>query len=258
MKDRRKVLELSGAILAGLVAIGALVTFVLNYMDTRNTLTVCERELQTEKERNRRAFELLQRGTSEGRITPTELTRYLSEDDAAAIVQKAGLEVKAPLPFQLDTQFYPSGWMGDGEYGTKYLTLARKASPDMEGGIYIEVKYSAGPNGSAGIYWLYPDKNWGNFPGKSLVGARAITFRAKGGRGGELIEFKSGGVRGKKYSDTYERSLDVIRLQPTWQEYRVDLSGADLSNVIGAFAWSASAADNNGEVHFYLGELTVR
>ena len=86
-----------------------------------------------------------------------------------------------------------------------------------------------------------------------MTGAQAISFLAQGEEGGEIVEFKSGGISGK-----YEVSLGAVPLSDSWQSHTIDLSGQNLSNVIGAFAWSASGADNNNDLSFYLTELVVR
>jgi hypothetical protein len=259
MEPLPKWLQRGATILGIAVAATTLVTFILDYSTTKGDLDRANRELVAEKERNRRAFELLKNSTSEGRIAQADLVKYLSEDDAAQIVRGAGIQITASLPFPLETQFFPSGWMGDGESGTTFISLARKPMPvNGESKIVVEIHYRKGPKGGAGIYWQYPDGNWGDQPGKSLVGARAISFSARGDRGGELVELKSDGIRGKRYQDSFEKSLGVVVLDQRWKQYMIDLSQADLSSVIGAFAWSASAADNQGNLRFYLADLEVR
>jgi hypothetical protein len=246
------------ALVGLLVGMTALVTFIVNYSSAKNDLDAANRELVAEKERNRRAFSLLERSTAEGRIDQSDLVEYLSKDDATSIVQGAGRQIVASTPFPLETQFFPSGWMGDGVSGTIYLSVRKIAiSSDTTAALALEIRYSEGPKGWAGMYWQYPDGNWGDQPGKSLVGARGISFKARGERGGEIVEFKSGGIRDRRYADTYEVSLGAVALTASWKEYRIDLSQEDLSSVIGAFAWSASSADNNGELHFYLADLVV-
>lgn len=259
MQPVPKWLQRGTALLGAAVAVTALISFLLNYSQTKGDLDRTSRDLAAEKERNRRAFDLLKSSTSEGRIAHADLVKYLSEDDAAQIVRGAGIQIKTSLPFPLETQFFPSGWMGDGESGTTFMSLSRKPMlVNGESTIVIEIRYRKGPKGWAGIYWQYPDGNWGDQPGKSLVGARAISFSARGDRGGELVELKSGGIRNKRYQDSFEKSLGVIVLDKIWKPYAIDLSQADLSSVIGAFAWSASAADNQGDLHFYLADIEVR
>lgn len=254
-----KWLQMCTALLGAVVAVTALTTFVLDYSQTKGDLGRARSELAAEKERNRRAFELLKIAASEGRISQSDLGKYLSEDDAATIIRGAGIPIKTSLPFPLETQFFPSGWMGDGESGKTYMSMNRKQMlVNGKSTIVSEFHYRKGPKGWAGIYWQYPDGNWGELPGKSLVGARAISFNARGERGGELVELKSGGIRGKRYQDSFEKSLGVVVLDKNWQSYVINLSQEDLSSVIGAFAWSASAADNQGDLHFYLADIDIQ
>jgi hypothetical protein len=93
-----------------------------------------------------------------------------------------------------------------------------------------------------------------------LRGAREVAFLARGEVGGEIVEFKSGGIfRGGPYPDSFEASLGSVALAKEWRPYRIDLSRGDLSNVIGAFAWVAAAADNgNRPMTFYVADLWVK
>ena len=159
--------------------------------------------------------------------------------------------------FVLNSRFAPSGWMGDGKHGEQYLKL-EPGSTDINGEqkIALRVEYSPGPDRWAGVYWQHPDGNWGQQPGLSLVGAREIAFLARGARGGEVVEFQSGGIRGE-YSDSFEKSLGQVALTKEWKAYRIDLQGETLSNVIGAFAWVAPAPEGQ-PLEFWLADLQVR
>jgi len=161
------------------------------------------------------------------------------------------------FPFDLETQYFPSGWMGDGKYGEKYLSIINE-SVLISGQRYVTLRfeYQPGPEKWAGIYWLHPDGNWGQSKGLDLTGAKRITFYARGERGGEIIEFKSGGVQGKTNKDSFEVSLGKRSLSKEWEEFSIDLTKANLSSVIGAFAWSAPS---NGDqtIIFYIAGLKV-
>jgi len=155
-----------------------------------------------------------------------------------------------PLPVNVtnDISFFPSGWMGDGEAGKKYISFTRS----MED---IKIAYTPGPKGWAGIYWQFPDGNWGRLAGRNLTGAQKLTFWAKGETGKEMVEFKAGGIRDQQYKDSFEKSLGKVKLTQTWQQYQIDLAGEDLSNVIGAFTWIASNDFNPEGVTFYLKDI---
>ena len=170
-------------------------------------------------------------------------------------------EASAPqprVPLGLETQFYPSGWMGDGKYGKEHISLSRTAM-DVRGEtkVVVRIEYRPGPEGWAGVYWQFPENNWGDHAGRNLTGVRAIRFLARGEEGGEIVEFKAGGIRGKN-PDSFEKSLDKLILAPEWSEHTIQLTGEDLSNVVGAFAWIAAAADNeNLPISFYICDMVI-
>lgn len=161
------------------------------------------------------------------------------------------------FPMAADSKFFPSGWMGDGKDGRKYLSLAN-VTTDVRGEtkIAVRIDYQAGPVGWAGVYWQYPDGNWGTQPGMNLTGAREIVFLSRGEKGGEVVEFKTGGIHGA-YRDSFERSLGKVALDKSWKEYRIDIAKENLSNVIGVFACVAPAAPG-GPLSFYIADLTIR
>jgi len=248
-----------GTIVAVLALIYIDVQLNSQVVDLNHQVRELQAQLDDVKEEKALALQLLIAKTSSGDITPSDLTKYLSPEQAQAIVEQAGIDIKTNLPFDLETQFVPSNWMGDGEGGTQYLSL-KHISTDVNGNekVVTRLEYRPGPKGWAGIYWAYPDSNWGDEPGKSLIGASKITFLARGENGGEIVEFKAGGIRGRPYQDTFEVSIGKIKLSSAWQEYSINLSSQDLSNVIGAFAWIVAASDNeNKSVAVYVANLVV-
>ena len=144
-------------------------------------------------------------------------------------------------PLNIENSFIPCGWMGDGQQGKKYIDFVPKCTEmPHSGNTCIKISYKTGPNGWAGIYWLNKDCNWGDEVGYDLSkrGFSKITFWGRGENGGESAQFKAGGVRDKDYKDSfdYEPKLD-IEFEKEWKEYTIDLSGKDLTNVIGGFCW---------------------
>lgn len=165
---------------------------------------------------------------------------------------------KEPEVQTIDSDFFPSGWMGDGEDGSEYIQFTRETI-DIAGKkrVAIKINYTPGPKGWAGLYWLYPENNWGKEPGRDLTGIKQITFLAKGIEGTEIVEFKSGGVQGE-HGDTFEYTLGKKLLSNEWKEFSIDLTGRDLSNVVGPFAWICAASDNtNNETSFYIAEINL-
>lgn len=160
-------------------------------------------------------------------------------------------------PFCLANNFYPSGYMGDGEgedkKGTDPIDLNDQWTKNCHSdAACTRIIYRPPSNKWAGVYWQYPDGNWGDEPGRKIIGAKKLVFWARGERGAELVSFKVGGIDKKKYKDSLNRSLGPLKLTTDWKRYEVDLSDADTSSVIGAFAWSASARGNPDGVTFYL------
>ncbi len=161
-------------------------------------------------------------------------------------------------PIDIAKMFVPSGWMGDGENnGSRYVQLIPKVCPKSRPGasssLCIQVSYRPGAVGWAGVFWQYPANNWGKESGRSIRGATRLVFWAYGEKGGEIVEFKSGGINtsGAKYHDSYEASLGNVALTKDWKRYEIDLKGQNLSTAIGAFAWVATAASNPGGLTFY-------
>lgn len=247
-----------GVLLALGVSIAQLIDMRNETSGLRSELTAIKLHCDDLKTKNERLFALVVSLVKDGAVALEILKPFITEGEASEISKEVAEFQKEQLPFALDTKFYPSGWMGDGEYGEKYVGYKRRpGSINNKGTTVIQLSYRKGPKGWAGIYWQFPDGNWGRQPGRNLIGAKKITFFAKGERGGEIVEFKSGGIRGQ-HKDSYEVSLGKIVLSQQWSQYSLDLSKSDLLSVIGAFAWVISATDNQaGEVITYIAELTI-
>jgi len=153
--------------------------------------------------------------------------------------------------------FIPSGWIGD--HGDMRINPNWKENPHSRTSS-IKIEYTAKSsqgNGWAGMYWQNPENNWGMRPngGFDLGQAKKLSFWVRGDRGGEVIrEFKMGGISGA-YPDTDSVSLGPVELTSEWKLYEADLTGMDLSYIIGGFCWVASAADNPEGFVFYLDDI---
>jgi hypothetical protein len=167
---------------------------------------------------------------------------------------------KQELPFEVyrdkGTHFSPSGYMGD--YGDVEIVSNWSTNPG-KGEQCIKVTYAGkGLQGSnwAGVYWQDPEGNWGaiNGAGYNLTGAKKIKFLARGESGAEVVEFKAGGIAGK-FPDSFRADGVIINLTPKWQEYEIDLTGNDLSTVVGGFLFTVSKTKNPAGCVFYLDEI---
>ena len=159
--------------------------------------------------------------------------------------------------------YIPSGWMGH----TDGLSLNENWTDDCHAGdSCIRVAYTPGGVDWAGIYWQTPENNWGTIKdaGHDLTGAKALTFMAKGGQGGENISFLLGGIKGsypdsvqKKYTEgCVNRGSDCyVTLSDSWQEYTIHLEGEDISHVVGGFAFVTDTLNNPEGAVFYIDEI---
>lgn len=169
-------------------------------------------------------------------------------------------ESKIDLPTSLGAYYRPTGWMGDGRQDTTYLSV-EDVVVEIEGQTVPALKIvyrPGGPEGWAGIYWQHPENNWGAERGLNLQGAKRISFYARGEEGSEIAEFKSGGTRDPDLPnhDSFETSLGPLVLPVDWKRYEISLAGKDLSNVIGAFAWTSKAPSTKPRT-IYLAELQI-
>jgi len=208
---------------------------------------------------------MIKRGAS---IVASTMLLILNQPGWGESLSDAQLQTKpenrtANTPVNIQNVFTPSGWMGDGEFGRKYVEFSGKdAANPHSAPTSIKVTYTFGPKSWAGIYWQNQPDNWGQKPGNSYAGSglSKITFWARGQTGHEVVEFKSGGVagEGKQYRDSYTATIGRVELGKEWKQYQIPLASLDLSSVIGAFAWVASADYNEGKaVTFYLDDIVL-
>jgi len=155
--------------------------------------------------------------------------------------------------------FCPSGYMGDGEQGERYIKyLGTSKEKPYSGSTCIKIQYIPGTVRWGGFYWQNKPGNWGDKPGENYTAKNyaAIKFFARGNNGGEVVEFKAGGIAsGKKYKDSFEKSLGKVTLEKDWKEYKMSLKDLDLSSVIGGFCWVVAAADNPEGATFFLDDI---
>ena len=159
--------------------------------------------------------------------------------------------ISATVPWIIYTEsdqpvnkFFPTGWMGDLKdfSGNPNDVLNVSCTENPKSQKYcIKIDYTRGSKGWGGIYWQYPENNWGDHPGYNISGANKLTFWAKGEMGGEKAKFIVGGINssGKPYRDSFESSTGVIGLTTDWRKYTIDLKNNNLTDVIGGFCWVA-------------------
>ncbi len=155
-----------------------------------------------------------------------------------------------------DNHYIPSGWMGDSgdiSMDGKYMGEAHGGTTCIK---FVYTAKRSGGQGWAGVYWQNPANNWGSKKGGfDLTGLNKLTFWARGEKGGEIIDkFCVGGTKGT-YPDTTEMSIGPLELTSTWQQYTINLTGKDLSYIVGGFCWVANADSNPEGLTFYLDDI---
>ena len=202
---------------------------------------------------------------SNGSVKP--LLKSLIPPDAQDGFSREPRDRRVPLPWivyedpcSYKNRYFSSGWMGElaswpGDPG-EVIDEACCDDPFLhESCIRLSSSFSAGQWG--GIYWQYPENNWGDYPGYDLSDALKLVFWAKGASGGEKGEFKVGGIAdaAKPYQDSFSVSTGVIELIDTWKRYELDLSGQNLSMALGGFCWVTSHSQNPSGCTIYLDEI---
>jgi hypothetical protein len=156
----------------------------------------------------------------------------------------------------ISNHFIPSGWMPATASQDLKFNQSWKVNPYL-GDACIKIIYNDNSGTRwAGIYWQHPANNWGTQDaGYDLSEANKVTFWARGEGGGERIEeFKVGGILGE-FSDSDSASIGPVILNKEWTQYTIDLSGKDMSYIIGGFCWSTNIDVNPQGVTFYLDEI---
>jgi len=169
--------------------------------------------------------------------------------------------------------FYSSGWMG--ELATMMQNDSTSKDPSgiidescsenpFSGNTCIRISYTPSSGNWGGIYWQFPVNNWGAYPGydfsKSINKNDTIKlkFHVRGKNGGEKAEFKTGGIYDSRlsYSDSYGPiSTGVLTLEKVWEEHSINLTGQNLSLVIGGFVWVTNYSQNPHGATFYLDDI---
>lgn len=147
-------------------------------------------------------------------------------------------------PYNIDAKYQPLAFGESG--GAECVHMGKKGEEYK-----FTFFYSCG-NEYGGVYWLYPPRNWGDKPGLDLRKHNKITFLVKGENGGEKITFRAGGIDNATFNDTFEENTGIITLSNEWEKREIDLSKANLSNVIGAFSWDTKNYEEYKCINFSL------
>ena len=196
-------------------------------------------------------------GLSDLLATPAAAPPHPTSYQTAAPAPSAPVTFPVYTDWLQNTDYVPSGYMGD----TKNITVNDCWLQDPHSGTTsIDVSSDMplfGSKGWSGVYWQSPANNWGTDPngGHDLQGYHKLTFWARSNSGGgEQIEFFSGGITGP-YGDSASKHAITVVLTPDWKQYVIDLTGADLHRVVGAFGLVVSGVLNPYGAGFCLDDI---
>jgi hypothetical protein len=116
--------------------------------------------------------------------------------------------------------------------------------------------------GFGGICWKNRPGNEGEMPGDDLsaAGYRRISFWARGETGGEVAEFRAGGLGHIKtrYRDSFDVTAGKLTMTPRYSEYSIYVSDADLSSVMTVFCVLFHREDNDDKAVIYVDDIQYR
>jgi hypothetical protein len=178
------------------------------------------------------------------------------------------LSAQVAIPFSVyvddgdpRNHFIPSGFFGD--IGDLTLSQTDRSAPHG-GTTAIRIDYR--PSGSqrfAGIFWQCPENNFGTVQGAgfNLSRARQVQFWARSSVPAQA-EFKVGGIGTAAPRAPFPESLDstttipvVVALGTDWRQFTIDLTGRDLTRVIGGFMFVTNTAQNPSGLTLYLDDI---
>jgi hypothetical protein len=114
----------------------------------------------------------------------------------------------------------------------------------------------------AGVCWKNRAGNEGDSPGDNLSAARyrRISFWAKGAKGGEVVEFRAGGLGHIKtrYRDSFDVTAGQVKLTTSWSEHSIYVKDVDLSSVMTVFCALLHQEDNAEGAAIFLDDIQYR
>jgi len=116
--------------------------------------------------------------------------------------------------------------------------------------------------GFGGFCWKNRAGNEGEASGDNLSagGYRRISFWARGEKGGEVAEFRAGGLGNVKTRprDSFDVSAGKIKLGAGWHDYSIFVKDADLSSVMTPFCVLMYREDNAQDAVVYVDDIEYR
>ncbi len=156
------------------------------------------------------------------------------------------------LPFAVDDWYGPSGYMGDGENPGAIDDAQTCIDPRPSTWVGHCHAYTWTPTSEAwaGVYWQYPDGNWGDQPGLPIPdGATRISFQAWGETGTEQVDF----MVGMMSVDGFQITREEVPLGTEPAEFSLELGATTYQRVVGGFGWVAKEA--TAPVTFHIDDI---
>lgn len=159
------------------------------------------------------------------------------------------------LPVVVDGFYAASGFFGDATGIT-----VTESCPERGGdgaGACRTWTYTRGGMGFAGVFWQFPENNFGAEPGFPMPpGATRVSFSAWGAAGGETVKFLVGyGPDSSGARDGFGLETADIALTATPTEYTISVVGIDYDTVGGGFGWVAGLPEGAGPITFYVDDV---
>lgn len=139
-------------------------------------------------------------------------------------------------PLKVDGNWAASGYMGDGEHNLIQDSNECAATrPGAALGDCHKFTWTPGSAGWGGVWWQYPEGNWGTTPGFEVPeGASVLSFYAWGANGDEKVTFLVGmGAT----ADGFELKTQELTLTTEPKQYTIDVSRVRYRKVVGGFGW---------------------
>jgi hypothetical protein len=153
--------------------------------------------------------------------------------------------------------YYPGGRVGDVD-DIRVVPPGERGDPAGPSSVQIDYRpQHSGGLGWAGIYFLYPDANWGQRSGRNLSGATKLTFWACADHL-TRAEFFVGGIHDPHlpHADSLQKtSTGIVSVTPTWQHYEIDLTGKDASSVIAGLGMATSRDEDQEPRSLFLEDI---
>ncbi|AEE54581.1 hypothetical protein [Haliscomenobacter hydrossis] len=177
------------------------------------------------------------------------------------VVEGNSQSAKQLYIYRDDSQMFQYPWQptlripnGDGIY---FQSNWNSAPYQTSTCIRLGYKAEDAKQGFAGIHWISNPginiyKSLGVTPGK---GKLYLTFWAKGKDGGEILQYKFGGMGSIPFPTGGEKKLQ----KDLWEQIRLDISTEDLSDVSASVLFMISTLKNQGRpvIWAFIDEIMI-